>query len=134
MDTQVDQLKTAEAFIRLDSDDQDELLACGADCVSLECVQAARKAIASHDVEAMAAVLGALGDPTRLRLLIALLTRRLCTCDLAVILGVSDSAVSHQLRFLRDLRLVRSEREGKYMYHELANRHVQAIVAVTATM
>lgn len=79
----------------------------------------------------MAAVFGALGDPTRLRLLAALLVERLCTCDLAGVLGVTESAVSHQLRLLKGLDLVTSEREGRVVYHRLADDHVRELIEVT---
>jgi ArsR family transcriptional regulator len=78
----------------------------------------------------MAALFAALGDPTRLKLLIALSLTSLCTCDLAAVLGVSESAVSHQLRLLKELDLVRSRRGGKVVRHELADGHVRALVRV----
>jgi ArsR family transcriptional regulator, lead/cadmium/zinc/bismuth-responsive transcriptional repressor len=67
----------------------------------------------------LAETFSALGDPTRLRLLFALATDELCVCDLAVLLGVSVSAVSHQLRLLRGLRLVKCRREGRLSYYSL---------------
>ncbi len=72
----------------------------------------------------------ALGDPTRLRLLAALQAGPLCTCDLAATLGVSESAVSHQLRSLRPLRLVASDRDGRMVYHRLDDDHVAALLDV----
>jgi DNA-binding transcriptional ArsR family regulator len=58
----------------------------------------------------------------------ALLEGPLCTCDLALVLGVSDSAVSHQLRLLKDLQLVVSRRDGRIVYHDLAGPHVRRFV------
>ena len=58
----------------------------------------------------------------------ALLEGPLCTCDLALVLGVSDSAVSHQLRLLKDLQLVVSRRDGRLVYHERAGPHVRRFV------
>lgn len=81
-------------------------------------------------VDVMAAVFAALGDPTRLKLLSTLARLPLCTCDLAAVLGVTDSAVSHQLRLLKELNLVRSRREGKAMYHELADDHVRVLIQI----
>lgn len=72
----------------------------------------------------------ALADPTRLRLLLALVSEPLCVCDLAEIAGVSESAVSHQLRVLRDLRLVAWAREGKRAVYRLADDHVRDLVAI----
>ena len=107
-------------------------LACETLCVSLPEHRAAKASLVDYDFGRMAALLGALGDPTRLRLVASLLDRRLCTCDLAVVLRVSESAVSHQLRLLKELRLVRSTRQGKFVYHELADDHAWALIEVAA--
>lgn len=72
----------------------------------------------------MAEVFGALSDPTRLRLLSALAYQELCVCDLAAATKMSESAVSHQLRLLRNLRLVSYRREGRNVFYGLADRHV----------
>jgi ArsR family transcriptional regulator len=66
----------------------------------------------------------ALGDGTRLRILYALSVETLCVCELSRVLGLSVSAVSHQLRMLRDLRLVKTMRQGKMVYYSLADKHV----------
>jgi len=66
----------------------------------------------------------ALGDPTRVRLLDALSHGELCVCDLARLLGLSESAVSHQLRLLRGLRLVRPRRDGRMVHYALDDRHI----------
>jgi DNA-binding transcriptional ArsR family regulator len=67
----------------------------------------------------LAETFNALGDPTRLRLLFALANEELCVGDLSTLLGVSVSAVSHQLRLLRGLRLVKCRREGRLSYYSL---------------
>ena len=69
------------------------------------------------------------GDPTRLKLLAALLAQEMCVCDLSDLLGISQSAVSHQLRLLRTSRLVKNRREGKSVYYSLADDHVAPILA-----
>lgn len=69
----------------------------------------------------------ALGDPTRARILYALARRPLCVRDLALVAGVSESAVSHQLRLLRDRRLVKPRREGNVIYYTLDDHHVAAL-------
>ncbi len=79
---------------------------------------------------AAAAIFDALADPTRLRILQALLiAEELCVCDLASVTGVSSSAVSHQLRLLRDRDLVTFSRDGKRAVYRLADAHVQALLA-----
>ena len=66
----------------------------------------------------------ALSDPTRVRIVSLLAQAELCVCDLAAALGMSQSAVSHQLRTLRDLRLVRWHREGRQIFYILDDDHV----------
>ncbi len=68
-----------------------------------------------------------LGDPTRVRIVHALSLSELCTSDLASVVGMSESAVSHQLRTLRQLHVVRSRRMGKLVYYSLADDHVRRL-------
>lgn len=72
----------------------------------------------------MAEFFGVLADPNRLRLLSALASQELCVCDLAAALKMGESAVSHQLRVLRTLRLVKYRKEGRNVYYSLADNHV----------
>ena len=74
---------------------------------------------------ALAETFAALADPTRVRLISALFPGELCVCDLAAVLGMSQSAVSHQLRFLRGLRIVRARKEGRVVYYALADDHIR---------
>src|SRR5687768_13018659 len=76
----------------------------------------------------IADMFAALGDPTRLRLLLALSAGELCVGDLALILGVSASAVSHQLRGLKTLRLVRPRRDGKMILYSLDDDHIFSLL------
>jgi DNA-binding transcriptional ArsR family regulator len=80
-----------------------------------------------RDVGALAEMFRVLGDPTRVRMLDALAAAELCVCDLATLLGVSESAVSHQLRLLRTMRIVRSRREGRMVFYALDDQHVTAL-------
>lgn len=72
----------------------------------------------------MATLFGLLSDPNRLRLLSALASQELCVCDLAAVLKMSESAVSHQLRILRTTRLVNYRRVGRNVYYRLDCNHV----------
>jgi ArsR family transcriptional regulator len=81
--------------------------------------------IAATSAAALAETFGALSDPTRVRLISALLPGELCVCDLAAVLGMSQSAVSHQLRLLRTLRLVKARKEGRVVYYTLADDHIR---------
>ena len=69
----------------------------------------------------------ALGDPTRARILYALIRRPMCVRDLALIAGVSESAVSHRLRLLRDRRVVKSKRAGQVIYYCVDDPHVATL-------
>ena len=71
----------------------------------------------------------ALGDPTRVRILDALSRAELCVCDLAGLVGLSESATSHQLRLLRSLRLVRTRRSGRLIFYALDDDHITRLFA-----
>ena len=68
------------------------------------------------------------GDSTRVWILYVLLESEMCVCDLAMLLGMTQSAISHQLRALKNARLVRSRREGKTVFYALADDHVKTIL------
>lgn len=80
-------------------------------------------------VERLSEIFKALGDPTRVRLLTALATAELCVCDLATLLTLSESAISHQLRLLRSLRLVRARRDGRMVFYRLDDDHIVRLLA-----
>lgn len=69
------------------------------------------------------------GDPTRIKILMSLSRHELCVCDLAALIDMSQSAVSHQLRLLKQGRLVKSRREGKSIFYSLADDHVHTMLA-----
>jgi DNA-binding transcriptional ArsR family regulator len=69
-----------------------------------------------------------LSDPNRIKILYALSREEVCVCDLSALLGMSDSAVSHQLRLLRALRLVRSRKDGRVVYYSLSDDHVTKLL------
>ena len=75
-------------------------------------------------VQALADTFRLLGDPTRVRIVDALSEGELCVCDIAAHVGISESAVSHQLRLMRSQRLVRGRREGRCVYYTLDDQHV----------
>ena len=69
------------------------------------------------------------GDATRLRILCILLQAEMCVCDLAALLSMTQSAVSHQLRILKQMKLVKNRRDGKTVYYSLADDHIQTIIS-----
>ena len=106
---------------------------CEVVCVDQVQVERARRALpASVTLQTLAEMFRALGDPTRLRIVAALAAGgvgELCVCDLATLVGVSPSAVSHSLRTLRDLRLVQYRKAGKIAYYRLDGAHARRLVA-----
>ena len=90
-----------------------------------EALAAARSALPPEELlDIVVETFAALGDPTRARILYALGRRSLCVRDLALLAGVSESAISHQLRLLRERGMVRSRREGNLVYYSLHNPHL----------
>ena len=84
-------------------------------------------ALPDEHLQMIVEVFQALGDATRARILYALIQQPTCVRDLALIVGVSESAVSHQLRFLRTRRLVKPSREGNVIYYSVDDQHVAAL-------
>jgi ArsR family transcriptional regulator, lead/cadmium/zinc/bismuth-responsive transcriptional repressor len=95
-----------------------------------EGIRALRPALIAPGLAAtLAETFRALGDPTRVRILDALSRAELCVCDIAALLSISESAVSHQLRLLRSLRLVRSRRAGRMVFYALDDDHITRLFA-----
>ena len=84
-------------------------------------------------VEALAETFRVLGDPTRVRMLDALARGELCVRDIASLVGISDSAVSHQLRLLRGMRLVRPRRAGRMVYYSVDDQHILELLKQAMT-
>lgn len=84
-----------------------------------------RGLVATETASRVAETFSVLGDPTRVRIVHALSIGELCTFDLAAVLGMSESAVSHQLRLLRMLKLVKYRREGRVVYYALDDDHIR---------
>lgn len=103
---------------------------CEVECLNPEHVRPLLgKVIGIVEAERLAATLELLADPTRARVLHALsLADELCVCDLALVLGVSMSGLSHQLRLLRERGIVARRRAGRVMYYRLADDHVRHVL------
>ena len=84
-------------------------------------------------VEALADTFRVLGDPTRVRILDVLSTGELCVCDIAGLVGISESAVSHQLRLMRGMRLVRPRRAGRQVYYAVDDHHILELLRQAMT-
>jgi DNA-binding transcriptional ArsR family regulator len=104
---------------------------CRIRVVHLDKVEQARKeAISDRDLERLSLTYKVLGDPNRLKIVMVLRSVEMCVCDLAAFTGLSESAVSHQLRRLKDLALVKSRRDGQIIYYSLDDEHVTGLLEV----
>ena len=102
---------------------------CEVVCVHEERVaEVAARMPSDSTVHRLCEAFRAIGDPTRTRILLALAQAEMCVCDLAALLRLTSPAVSHQLRILRGLGLVRYRREGKLAYYSLDDDHVMALI------
>ena len=76
----------------------------------------------------LAEIFKVFGDSTRIKILYVLFEAEMCVCDIAALLGMTQSAISHQLKALKNARLVKSRREGKTVFYALADDHVKTII------
>ena len=103
-----------------------------------ECHQVHEEAVARVDAELpdeellydLAELYKVFGDSTRIKILYVLFEAEMCVCDIAQVLGMTQSAISHQLRVLKQSKLVKFRREGKTMFYSLADDHVRTILGM----
>lgn len=88
------------------------------------------KMISEEEAYYISELYKAMSDPTRVRILFSLIPGEMCVCDITELVGVSQSAVSHQLRTLKQAGLVRYRRDGKTMYYSIADSHVSTMLAM----
>lgn len=93
-------------------------------------IRAREEAISENEIGRLSLLYKAVADPTRLKIAMALKGGEMCVCDLAALLGVSESAVSHQIRRLKDLALVKNRRDGQVLYYSLDDDHVADLLRV----
>jgi ArsR family transcriptional regulator len=94
-------------------------------------VEAARRSIPPpHTLLGLSETFKALADETRLKIILALSRQELCVCDIANLLGLTESAVSHQMRLMKTMRLVRYRRAGKMTYYMLDDEHIEDLIRV----
>ena len=103
---------------------------CVNEAIHLEALDTVRSQMIDDNIlRELANLFKMFADSTRVRILFALMKSELCVCDIAELLGMTISAVSHQLRELRQTRLVKNRREGKTVYYSLADSHIGLIFA-----
>ena len=106
--------------------------ACQVKCLNPTKVKRLAKMMpAKEHVSELSDLFQLLSDPNRIKTLFALSHDEVCVCDLSAILGMSDSAVSHQLRLLRALRLVKSRRDGRIIHYSLTDNHVTKLLEIS---
>ena len=92
--------------------------------------QARRETVPEKELNWLSSLYKVLGDPSRLKIVMALRNVEMCVCDLAAYLGLTESAISHQLRRLKDLALVKSRRDGQVIYYSLDDEHVAELLNI----
>lgn len=106
-----------------------EKVVCTITLINEAKVTAARNSMPQEEVLLrLAETFRVLGDPTRVRILQALSLEELCVCDIASLLGTTKSAISHQLRLLRSLRVVKYRKDGRIVYYSLDDSHVENLL------
>ena len=104
---------------------------CGVRVVHIRRVnRALDESIPEQELDRLAQTYKVLGDPTRLKIVMALLRGEMCVCDMAAFLNLTESAVSHQLRRLRDMALIKNRREGQVLFYSLDDDHVADLLRV----
>lgn len=106
-----------------------ETARCRETCLHQNAIgQAQREMPSEHTLYELAELFKIFGDSTRVRILYALYNTELCVCDIADLLMLTQSAISHQLRLLKQFKLVKFRRDGKTVYYSLADDHVHTIL------
>lgn len=101
---------------------------CDVHYVNERSVKAVQKTMIGDEIaDALAETFKMLSDPTRVKILFALSKAELCVCDLSALLGMNESAVSHHLRLLKALKLVKYRREGRMAYYSLDDEHIERL-------
>lgn len=110
---------------------EQELPTCQEGCVHPDKIRQVERQMPDDDrLYDLSEVFRVFGDSTRIRILYALFESELCVCDIAELLHLSQSAVSHQLRILKDAKLVKFRREGKRIAYSLDDDHVRSILSL----
>ncbi|MBE5739053.1 MAG: helix-turn-helix transcriptional regulator [Clostridiales bacterium] len=104
---------------------------CDCGCINTEHIKLANKLIPSLPIGRLVNFYKAFGDETRLKIICVLdEVGEMCVCDIAYSLDMTKSAISHQLKYLRDIRLLTSRKEGKEVYYRLADEHIRDLYEI----
>ncbi|KXS40511.1 MULTISPECIES: ArsR/SmtB family transcription factor [unclassified Candidatus Frackibacter] len=106
-------------------DGDKDILTCQEYCPNFKNIKELKNKELSEDIiQKLAATFKVLGDPTRIKIINILANKELCVCDISELLDMTQSAISHQLRKLRDLNLVKYRKEGRVVYYSLDDHHI----------
>ncbi|MBQ8780394.1 MAG: helix-turn-helix transcriptional regulator [Oscillospiraceae bacterium] len=101
---------------------------CAEECVHSDVVTSVSEHLPDDEIlYDLAELFKVFGDSTRVRIICALFESEMCVCDIAAVLGMTQSAISHQLRVLKQARLVKYRRDGKTVYYSLSDDHIKTI-------
>ena len=107
-----------------------EEICCDAECVHEQLLKIVNETMPDEtELYDLSELFKVFGDSTRIRILFVLFEAEVCVCDLAKVLNMTQSAISHQLRILKQNKLVKSRREGKSIFYSLADGHVRTIIS-----
>lgn len=107
---------------------KEEIEACGCTVIHQDKIDKVRKGMPKEEtLYDLAEVFKVFGDSTRIKILYSLFRNEMCVCDIASIVGTTQSAISHQLRVLKQAKLVKYRKEGKVVYYSLDDEHVKSI-------
>lgn len=108
--------------------EKDRITGCDCNLIHKETVEyVAGKMPSEEDLYDLAELFKVFGDTTRIKILCALVEAEMCVCDIAALLNMTQSSISHQLRILKQARLVRYRRDGKVVYYSIDDEHVKQI-------
>ena len=107
---------------------KDKIECCQSKAIHVDAVEKVKKKLPDNErLFELAELFKVFGDSTRIRILQGLMVAELCVCDIAELLGMEQSAISHQLRILRQMNLVKYRRAGKVIYYSLSDNHISSI-------
>lgn len=110
---------------------QRDILSCETPCVHTELISTVNADMPDEEMlYDLAELYKVFGDSTRIKILYVLFEAEMCVCDIAQLLGMTQSAISHQLRVLKQSKLVKFRREGKTVFYALADEHVRTIIGM----
>lgn len=104
---------------------------CDITQVHMQSVEAAKKnMLTDNEVQQLSSIFKVLSDPTRIKLLWAMKDQEMCVCDLAASINMTKSAISHQLKTMKEYHVVKSRRDGKNIFYSLDDQHVTDIMSL----